>query len=437
MVVWLWVGFLLFVFLMLALDLGVFHRHAHTIKVREALIWSAVWISLALVFNVFVYFAYEHHLLGIGKTAQGTVALDPVDRSQLNGHTAAIKFFTGYVIEKSLSVDNIFVIALIFAYFKIPGMYQHRVLYWGILGALAMRGVFIAMGAVLIAKFHWIIYVFGLILLYTAYKLLFGSEDPDPKNNYLIRLAHRYFPITYHLHGQHFVVPREEVGQGERLEPPGETEPLCEPAQVPGEQDPGCPPGQIRSAEPGSKGDQPAVPAAKHPVASPAGSSKWVLTPLALALIVVEGTDLVFAVDSIPAIFAITGDPFLVFTSNVFAILGLRSLYFALAGILDKFYYLKTSLAIVLALVGVKMLVADFLKKLPLFEGNRLSFFTLGMVALVLGGGVVASLIRARRAPQSPTVPPPGPESDAAAKGDVGGAGDARAKAVATARDPV
>jgi tellurite resistance protein TerC len=180
-----------FVLAMLALDLGVFHRHAHTIKIREALIWSGIWIALALVFNVFVYFAYENHWLGIGRAADGTVRQDPVDGSLLNGHTAAIKFFTGYVIEKSLSVDNIFVIALIFAYFKIPGMYQHRVLYWGILGALVMRGVFIALGAVLIAKFHWIIYVFGVILLFTAFKLLFSSEDPDPKNNYLIRLAHR------------------------------------------------------------------------------------------------------------------------------------------------------------------------------------------------------------------------------------------------------
>ena len=412
MEVWLWVGFLLFVFLMLALDLGVFHRHAHTIRVREALIWSAVWISLAMVFNVFVYFAYEHHLLGIGQAAGGAVALDPVDRSALNGHTAAIKFFTGYVIEKSLSVDNIFVIALIFAYFKIPGMYQHRVLYWGILGALAMRGVFIAMGAVLIAKFHWIIYVFGVILLYTAYKLLFGSEDPDPKNNILIRLAHRYFPITSVLHGQRFVVRRDELAQGERLDPPGETEPQCEPAKVPVGQDPECPPGQVRAPVGGKAADGSAG-AGQDPFSLPAGSTRWVLTPLALALIVVEGTDLVFAVDSIPAIFAITGDPFLVFTSNVFAILGLRSLYFALAGILDKFYYLKTSLAVVLALVGVKMLVADFLKKLPLFSENRLSFFTLGMVALVLGGGVVASVLRARRSPQRPGDPPPGGPHDA------------------------
>jgi tellurite resistance protein TerC len=382
MVLWVWVGFLVFVLAMLALDLGVFHRHAHTIKIREALIWSGVWIALALLFNVFVYFAYNHHLLELGLAGDGTVALDPVDGTPLNGHTAAIKFFTGYVIEKSLSVDNIFVIALIFAYFKIPQMYQHRVLYWGILGALVMRGIFIALGAVLIAKFHWILYVFGVILLYTAFKLLTSSEDPDPKNNILIRLAHRYFPITQELHGQKLVVRRDELREGEPLESP--------------------------------EGAAPAATATKGEAAQVAGRTAWVLTPLALSLIVVEGTDLVFAVDSIPAIFAITGDPFLVFTSNVFAILGLRALYFALAGVLDKFYYLKTSLAIVLALVGVKMLIADFLKKLPIFEGNRLSFFTLGLVALVLGGGVIASIIRARRAPAHPDAPPPGdaPEPD-------------------------
>ena len=402
MVVWVWVGFLVFVLAMLALDLGVFHRHAHTIKIREALIWSGVWIGLALLFNVFVYFAYQHHLLGLGSARDGTVGVDPVDGLPLHGHTAAIKFFTGYVIEKSLSVDNIFVIALIFAYFKIPTMYQHRVLYWGILGALVMRGVFIALGAVLIAKFHWIIYVFGVILLITAFKLLFGSEDPDPKNNILIRLAHRYFPITPELHGQKLVVRRDELRKGEAVQPPGEDDPECVPARLPGEAaDPDCPPGQERAATRTSK--------PKGEASEVAGKSAWVLTPLALALIVVEGTDLVFAVDSIPAIFAITGDAFLVFTSNVFAILGLRALYFALAGIIDKFYYLKTALAVVLALVGVKMLVADLLKKVEFFGGNRLSFYTLGLVALILAAGVVASIIRARRQPVSEgTVPPAG-----------------------------
>jgi tellurite resistance protein TerC len=395
MVVWVWVGFVVFVLAMLALDLGVFHRHAHTIRIREALMWSGVWIGMALLFNVFIYFAYDHHLLGIGMGAGGSVGVDPVDGNALDGKTAAIKFFTGYVIEKSLSVDNIFVIALIFAYFRIPTEYQHRVLYWGILGALVMRGVFIGLGAVLIAKFHWIIYVFGVILLFTAVKLLLSSEDPDPKNNVLIRLAHRYFPFTQELHGQKLVVRRDELRKGESVQPPGEDDPECAPARLPAE------------AAAGRGGEAAAV----------AGKSMWVLTPLALALIVVEGTDLVFAVDSIPAIFAITGDAFLVFTSNVFAILGLRALYFALAGILDKFYYLKTALAVVLALVGVKMLVADLLKKLEFFQGNRLSFITLGLVALILGGGVVASILRARRHPVAPGAVPPTGETKAEGSG--------------------
>jgi tellurite resistance protein TerC len=335
---------------------------------------------------VFVYFAYDGHWLGLGRAADGSVRLDQVDGVRLEGHAAAIKFFTGYVIEKSLSVDNIFVMALIFAYFRIPNMYQHRVLFWGILGALVMRGVFIGLGAALIAKFHWILYVFGVFLIYTAWKMLTAAEDPDPDKNPLVRLAHRYFPITKELHGQRFFVRRDELRAGETVDEAGEADDAAGGTPAPAPAGPGATAG---------------------PAALPTGHSKWVLTPLALTLIVVEGTDLVFAVDSIPAIFAITGDPFLVFTSNVFAILGLRSLYFALAGILDKFHYLKTSLAVVLALVGVKMLVADFLKKLPLFEGNRLSFFTLGAVALILGGGVVASLIRAKRVPQHPAAPPP------------------------------
>ncbi|HEV2294029.1 MAG TPA: TerC family protein [Tepidisphaeraceae bacterium] len=374
-VIWVWIGFIVFVLAMLALDLGVFHRKAHTVSVKEALIWSAVWISMALVFNVLVYFAYEGHWLGLGMD-DGQVATDPVTGTALNGRNAAIKFFTGYVIEKSLSVDNIFVIALVFAFFKIPNMYQHRVLFWGILGALVMRGIFIGLGAALIARFHWILYVFGAFLLYTAYKMLTSDEDPDPGKNPAVRLVHRYFPVTQQLHGQRFLVRRSELAPTEPVQP--------------------------------AEGES-AVPAAPAALAVPPGSSTWVLTPLALALVVVEFTDLIFAVDSIPAIFAITGDPFLVFTSNVFAILGLRALYFALAGILDKFYYLKVSLAVVLGLVGVKMLVADFLKPFPFWKEN-LSFVTLGLIALILGAGVVASLVRAERHPLTPHSPPPTPE---------------------------
>lgn len=367
---WVWSVFVVFVLLMLAIDLGVFHRKAHDVKLKEALIWSIVWITLALCFNVLIYFAYEGHWHGLGRY-NGQVAVDPVDGAQLNGHSAAVKFFTGYVIEKSLSVDNIFVIALIFNYFRIPNKYQHRVLYWGILGALIMRGIFIALGATLIAKFNWILYIFGGILLITAGKLLFSSEDPDPRKSFLVKFAHRYFPFTHDLHGQRFIVSRHELLPQERVHQVGDADGAD---------------GESRStAQPGKK--------------SMAGNSRWVLTPLALTLIVVEGTDLIFAVDSIPAIFAITADPFLVFTSNVFAVLGLRSLYFALASVMDKFYYLKTALAAVLAVVGLKMLTAHWLKELPLLEGNRLSFVTLSLVAIILAAGIVASLVRARSHP--------------------------------------
>jgi len=389
MVTWMWVGFVLFVLGMLAIDLGVFHRKAHAVGVREALIWSAVWITMALIFNVFIYFAYDGHWLGLGRAHDGSIATD-IDGVRLEGHAAAIKFFTGYVIEKSLSVDNIFVMALIFAYFRIPNMYQHRVLFWGILGALVMRGLFIGLGAALIAKFHWILYLFGVFLVYTGIKLLAADEDPDPDKNPLIRLAHKYFPITTALHGQHFLVRRDALPAGEMVDEAGEADDAAGGTPVPD-----------RGAG----------------TTMPAGQSTWVLTPLALTLIVVEGTDLVFAVDSIPAIFAITGDPFLVFTSNVFAILGLRALYFALAGILDKFYYLKTALALVLSLVGVKMLVGDMLKQNEFFKDN-LSFMTLGVIALLLFGGVIASVVRARRRPLEPDVPPPPADHPAAALAD-------------------
>ena len=384
--IWFWIGFILFVLAMLAIDLGVFHRQAHAVSVKEALIWSAVWITISLLFNVFIYFAYSNHWLGIGRAPDGSVMIDRVDGLPLNGHNAALKFFTGYVIEKSLSVDNIFVIALIFAFFKIPNKYQHRVLFWGIIGALIMRGFFIGVGAALIAKFHWILYVFGAFLVYTGIKMLRSDEDPDPQNSRLVRWARRWFPITHELHGQHFVIPRSDLHAGEAVEPPTSD----------------AAPGAADSAPAGAAPTQPVPPKSPAAMAAmPTGSSTYVLTPLALALIVVEGTDLIFAVDSIPAIFAITGDSFLVFTSNIFAVLGLRALYFALAGILDKFHYLKTSLAIVLALVGVKMLAADLLKQNDFLKRN-LSFVTLGLIALILAGGVIASLLSSKRTPTEP-----------------------------------
>ena len=324
-----WGGFLAFVFLLLALDLGVFHRDAHVVKVREAFIWTGVWVTVALLFSVFVYFAYEGHWLGIG------TGVDAIDGAVNDGRLAVIKFLTGYVIEWSLSVDNVFVIAMIFSALGVPAIYQHRVLFWGILGALVMRGLMIGIGAQLVARYHWILYVFGVFLIFTAIRMaMSGSEHEDPGQGFVLRMTRKYFRVTRDYHGQHFVV-RDDLG-------------------------------------------------------------RLMLTPLAVALVLVETTDLIFAVDSIPAIFAITADPFLVGTSNAFAILGLRSLYFALAGAIDKFHYLKYSLAIILGMVGAKMLAASWLKEQ---FGPNINFYLLGMVALILLGGVIASLLYARQHP--------------------------------------
>jgi TerC family integral membrane protein len=353
-----WTGFILFILALLALDLGVFNRKAHVISVKEALGWSAFWIALGLLFTIPLYFGYQRHWMGLGSH------LDTVDGVYNDGHRAAVKYLTGYVIEKSLSVDNIFVIALIFSYFGVPAMYQHRVLFWGILGALLMRGTMIGVGAALIARFHWILYVFGVFLIITAVRMFFAhGVTADPAKNPLVRFTRRLFPITEQFHTTHFLV---KSGTKASHEP----------------------------ATPGAtvKFDH-VVDAAEHDGSS-AHSGKWMLTPLALALVVVETTDLVFAVDSIPAIFAVTADPFLVFTSNVFAILGLRSLYFALAGMIDTFRYLKHALALVLALVGVKMLAASWFKDLL---GEHYNFWLLGLVFVILGGGVGLSLIVKRR----------------------------------------
>jgi tellurite resistance protein TerC len=315
---WLWIGFVAFVLMLLALDLGVFHRKAHVVGLKEALAWSGVWMGVALVFNLFVYVGYEHHWLGMG-----------LPGTEPDGQAAAVMYFTGYVLEKSLSVDNVFVMALIFSYFGVPAVSQHRVLFWGILGALVMRGGMILLGSVLIARFHWVLYVFGAFMIFAAAKMLLVRHEPDPRNTWLVRFARRWFPVTGDFAGQRFAVR---------------------------------------------------------------ANGQWLLTPLALALVAVESTDLLFAVDSVPAIFAVTEDPFLVFTSNVFAMLGLRSLYFALAGILDRFYYLKLSLVVLLALIGVKMLLKDVLHAVP-----GLTYYTLGVIALVLTAGVVASLLRAQQ----------------------------------------
>jgi tellurite resistance protein TerC len=347
----LWLGFIGFVILMLALDLGVFHRKVHVIGLREALGWSALWITLGLLFSIFIYYAYESHWFGLGMT------IDAVDGLINSGRTATIKYLTGYVVEKSLSVDNIFVIAMIFGFFAVPAIYQHRVLFWGILGALVMRGAMIAIGAALIAEFHWILYLFGAFLILTGAKMLFmHSKAEDPNRNPVVRLVRRLFPVTERFHGEHFIV-RAGSKASHKGELPGDAE--------------------VADA-----------------VVDAAKKGSVLLTPLAIALIIVETTDLIFAVDSIPAIFAITADPFLVFTSNVFAILGLRSLYFALAGMLDKFRYLKAALAVVLMVVGGKMLTASWLKRLL---GEQFNFILLGMILLILTAGVVLSLLANRR----------------------------------------
>lgn len=289
----LWTAFNLFVIAMLAIDLGVFHRKAHEVTVREALTWTCVWITLAMIFNLFIYYYYDS--------------------------VKALEFFTGYLIEKSLSVDNIFVIILIFSYFKVPSAYQHKVLFWGILGALVMRVIFILTGVELIHRFHWLIYIFGGFLVYTGIRMLTsGDLKIDPEKNPVIKLARKIMPITPSFEGDQFFVKQD-----------GKT---------------------------------------------------WA-TPLFLVVILIETTDLIFAVDSIPAILAISDDSFIVYTSNVFAILGLRSLYFALAGIEKYFKYLKYGLSAILVFVGVKMCIAD-LFKIPIEVSLIIIGFTL-MIAMV------------------------------------------------------
>jgi tellurite resistance protein TerC len=308
-----WIGFLLFVLVMVMLDLGVFHRKARTVKVSEALAWTLLWVTLALVFNVFVYFLYEHD-----GEAQASV---PSDR--LTGQEAAIQFFTGYVLEESLSVDNIFVIAMIFAFFRVPLREQHRVLFWGILGAVVLRFTMIALGAALIERFDWIVYVFGVLLILSAVKMLIVRQDNiHPDRNLAVRLTRKLYPVSSDFDGSRFFT---------RV------------------------------------------------------NGRLAVTPLFLALILVETSDVMFAVDSIPAIFAVTRDPFLVFTSNVFAILGLRSLYFALAGMMETFRYLKISLVFVLAYVGVKMMLAHHYP-IP-------NLVSLAFIGGILAVGIIASLV--------------------------------------------
>lgn len=279
-----WIGFHVFVFLMLALDLGVFHKKIHKVPVKEAIIWSAVWITLAVLFSICIHlFIYPDDNLG---------------------KTKALEFLTGYVIEYSLSVDNIFVFILIFSYFNVDDRYQHKVLFWGILGALIMRASFIFAGVALINRFHWIVIIFGGFLVFTGIRMLFQKETPpDPEKNPVVRFFRKFLPVTHEFHADRLFIRQK---------------------------------------------------------------GRTYATPLFLVLVIIESSDLIFAVDSIPAILAISKDTFIVYTSNIFAILGLRSLYFAIAGVMGYFRYLKIGLAFVLTFVGLKMLLAFFNLEIPI-----------------------------------------------------------------------
>ena len=311
---WFWISFAVIIAVMLALDLGVFHRHSHRVSVREATIWSVVWISLALTYNYAIYYFY--------------------------GSDKALEFLAGYLLEKSLSVDNIFVFVLLFSYFRVLPAYQHRVLFWGILTALILRGVMIVLGAALVSRFEFIITIFGAFLVYTAYKMAVeGEKEIDIESNPLVNLLRRIMPITDGYRGEHFTV----IEAGRRM-----------------------------------------------------------ATPLLVVLLVVESTDVVFAIDSIPAIFGITTDPFIVFTSNIFAILGLRALYFLLAGVIEKFHYLQTGLSVVLGFVGIKMLtesISDYVMEHPIHIPIELS---LGFIGFVLIASVVLSLIFPKQKGEAP-----------------------------------
>ena len=294
-----WIGFNVFVLAMVALDLGVFHRKAHAVGLKEAGAWSVVWVALALAFNAWIWLVW--------------------------GREAGLQFLTGYLIEKSLSVDNIFVFVLLFGFFAVPARLHHRVLFWGILGALVMRGAFIAAGSYVLEQFHWVLYLFGAMLVLTGLKMLRRQSSFSPADNPVVRWLRRWLPMTDHYHGERFWV-RER--------------------------------------------------------------GRWLATPLFLVLVLVEASDLLFAIDSIPAIFAVTREPFLVFTANVFAILGLRSMYFLLADVVHRFIYLKVGLAVVLVFVGLKMLIMD-VYQIPVVV-------SLLVILGVMAGSIVASLRRTR-----------------------------------------
>jgi tellurite resistance protein TerC len=321
---WFYALFTLFVLLMLALDLGVFHRKAHDVSFKEASTWSVVWVSLALLFN---YILYRYALWKFPQDER-LMAL-PNFNPDIAAWNVSLEFLTGYIIEKSLSVDNIFIFVMVFAYFAIPKKYQHRVLFYGILGALFFRAIFIAMGSALM-QFHWVIYLFGAFLIITGIKMFFAhNEEIEPEKNFLIRIFKRFMPVTSTLEGQRFFSKIE---------------------------------------------------------------GQWHATPLLIALLFLEATDIIFAVDSVPAIFAITAEPMIVFTSNIFAILGLRSMYFMLAGVIDKFHMLRYGLAVVLVFVGLKMVWLN-----DAFGGKFPISWSLGIITGVIALSIIGSLLIPKR----------------------------------------
>ncbi len=362
--IWAYVAFIGLVIAFLALDLGVFHREAHEVKMKEAVTWSIVWLTCGIAFSGFVYMAYENHWLGLGldtakySTSEAIGAGAPLIVSgEVQGLEAANQYLVGYVVEKSLAMDNIFVIALIFSFFAVPAKYQHRVLFWGIIGALLMRGGMIFIGAGLILKYQWILIVFGGFLILTALKMALIKGSDDVSQNIAVRVCKKFFRVTEFYDGQKFFTKRT------------------------------LKPTYSKNARGEDTMDAP-----------PAGSlsAAWAITPLFLALILVEITDLVFAVDSIPAIFAITPDPFIVFTSNIFAILGLRALYFCLAALIPKFRFLKAALILILAFVGVKLLlmsVPPYLDVIGMAAADPIKIGTTLSLLVIVGALALATVL--------------------------------------------
>lgn len=347
--VWFYGAFILLVCILLGLDLGVLNQKAHVVSMREALGWTAVWVSCALLFTIGVYFIYTNHWLGIGLDVPQGAGKEP---RTVAGTEAVGLFLTSWILEYALSMDNIFVIALIFKYFSVPAIHQHRVLFWGILGALVLRGLMIWLGAELIHRVHWIEYVFGAFLVYTGIKMFRagGEEHIDPEKNPVVRLARKFVAVSPRFEGEKFFTHMD---------------------------------------------------------------GKRAVTPMFLVLLVVESTDVVFAVDSIPAVFGVTRDPFIVFTSNIFAILGLRSLYFAVSNLMGKFDHLKYALAFILVFIGAKMLATYFNISVP-------PSVSLSIIAGSLVFGVVSSIISGRRAEARGTL-----ATGEAAKPDETGSADA------------